>query len=96
MASIDEKFSEQFYNWERRGRGWQVFDAPVSPEPPFRPFYISQDAPIIDDGLCPTPLGTWANWLKGLVGGGEQSVAVTKVPPIEIEEPEPQLLVRES
>jgi len=93
MASIDEKFSEQFYHWERRGRGWQVFDEPVSPEPPFRPFYISMDAPIIDDGCRPTILSSWADRLKGLMGG--QSVAVTKVQPLEIEEPEPQALIRD-
>ena len=38
MTAIDERFTEQFRQWERRGRGWQVFDEPVYPEPPLPPF----------------------------------------------------------
>ncbi len=36
--SIDEQLAQEFYDWELIGRGWQVWDDPVSPEPPFRPF----------------------------------------------------------
>jgi hypothetical protein len=38
MNSVQEAITTQFYNWERRGRGWQVLPDPVSPEPPFHPF----------------------------------------------------------
>src|ERR1035438_7059131 len=38
-SSGPEALTRQFYEWERRGRGWQVFDQPVALEPPFRPFY---------------------------------------------------------
>ena len=38
MPTAHEQFSEQFRRWELRGRGWQVFDEPVHPEPPFVPF----------------------------------------------------------
>ena len=34
----DETLTHQFYAWEKRGRGWQVFGYPVALEPPFRPF----------------------------------------------------------
>ena len=38
MSRIDEQLTEQFYRWELRGRGWQVFEQPVGLEPPFLPF----------------------------------------------------------
>ena len=60
MASVHEQLSEQFYKWESRGRGWQVFDEPVSPEPPFQPFrgYRLFDASVVDDGRRPTFLSS--------------------------------------
>jgi len=52
----EESISRQFYEWERRGRGWQVFDFPVELEPPFCPFYFfaPNKGPITDDGRIPT------------------------------------------
>jgi Type IV secretion-system coupling protein DNA-binding domain len=47
----EEAFSRQFYEWEKRGRGWTVFDVPVELEPPFLPLYffnVGQTA--VDDG----------------------------------------------
>jgi len=38
-ATACEVLTEQFYAWEKRGRGWRVGDYPVALEPPFRPFY---------------------------------------------------------
>ena len=29
-----ERLTAQFYKWERRGRGWQVWEYPVELEPP--------------------------------------------------------------
>ena len=37
MIPIDEELTEQFYSWERRGRGWQLSPCPVVLEPPFAP-----------------------------------------------------------
>ncbi|MBX3024671.1 type IV secretion system DNA-binding domain-containing protein [bacterium] len=34
-----ELLTLQFYGWERRGRGWDLYDSPVSIEPPFTPFF---------------------------------------------------------
>jgi hypothetical protein len=47
-----ELLTAQFYDWELRGRGWQVYDAPVVLEPPFVPFhrYIISGARPPDDG----------------------------------------------
>src|SRR5436189_6291743 len=52
----EESIARQFYEWERRGRGWQLFDFPVELEPPFRPFYFFEPAkgPITDHGRAPT------------------------------------------
>ncbi len=33
-----ERLTDQFYAWERRGRGWHTWPYPVELEPPFRPF----------------------------------------------------------
>ena len=67
MATVSEKLTEQFYRWELRGRGWQVFDTPVAPEPQFRPFlghYLSPE-PQIDDGRRPTALSSFWERLTG-------------------------------
>lgn len=39
MGWLDQALTDQFYRWELRGRGWLHYDAPVSIEPPFRPFF---------------------------------------------------------
>lgn len=57
--------SRQFYEWERRGRGWSVYNFPVELEPPFRPFYLF-DIPSrqeIDDGRKPT---FFSKFIEGL------------------------------
>lgn len=64
-----EALTRQFYEWEKRGRGWQVFEQPVAPEPPFRPFYghfISGSPVAADDGRTPTFL---SNLVDGLFKG---------------------------
>lgn len=54
MPTVHEQLSKQFYEWESRGRGWQVFAEPVQPEPPFRPFNGYRLAEVVDDGRRPT------------------------------------------
>ncbi len=54
-----QTLTEQFYNWEQRGRGWQVYARPVALEPPFRPFVflpLIDSVPIQDDGRRPSLL----------------------------------------
>jgi len=94
MARIDEQLTEQFHQWEMRGRGWQVFDEPVSIEPPFRPFHghYLPDAPAIDDGRRPTFLSSLVQKLSGKLSTAPQPASVESEME---EEPEPQLLVRE-
>jgi hypothetical protein len=95
MSRLDEQLSEQFHRWEQRGRGWQVFDEPVSLEPPFRPFegHYQPTTPAVDDGVRPT-------FLSSLVKRASQKLS-TESPPVPVEpepaeEPEPISLVRDS
>ncbi len=55
------RLTTTFYDWERRGRGWDVWPYPVDLEPPFRPFRLEPiaPAPIIDDARKPTLIGGW-------------------------------------
>jgi hypothetical protein len=58
MSWVDEKLTERFYQWELRGRGWQIFESPVLPEPPFQEFdghYLPQTK-TADDGRRPTAI----------------------------------------
>jgi hypothetical protein len=57
--------TEQFYAWERHGRGWQSMPFTVQLEPPFTPFYTHYvPEPIIDDGYRPTILSRAASFFK--------------------------------
>jgi len=60
MATVESLLSEQFYNWERCGRGWQVWPHRVPLEPPFVPFPEHGLPPPtrIDDGRRPTLLSS--------------------------------------
>src|SRR6266480_6474943 len=91
MPSAHEVLSEQFHLWEQRGRGWNVFDFPVAPEPPFAPFHYFQPEQAVDDGRRPTLLSSFVQRLS-------QKLSPPKPTPIpEPEtEPEPQELERGS
>src|SRR5579872_7038992 len=58
-----EALTRQFYEWEVRGRGWRVFDAPVGIEPPFQPFFghfvTVPPGTRVDDGHRPTLLSSF-------------------------------------
>jgi hypothetical protein len=67
LETREESLTRQFYEWERRGRGWAVYDFPVELEPPFRPFYLI-DVPntsVVDDGR---KLGFFASLIEELRG----------------------------
>lgn len=57
--------TEQFYAWERRGRGHTVWPYPVPLEPPFRPFFGHElpPVPVVDDGRRPSLFGRLAERL---------------------------------
>jgi len=56
-----EALTKQFYAWERRCRGWEVYSLPIDLEPPFQPFFYHSvpEAPFKDDGVRPT-IFSWA------------------------------------
>ena len=91
MPTAHEQFTEQFRRWELRGRGWQVFDEPVHPEPPFVPFHGHHllETPAVDNGRRPTLLSSLYRKLTS------PPPEATPVEPEPEEEPEPQSLVRE-
>ena len=91
MPLIHDHLSDQFYNWELRGRGWQVFDGPVRPEPPFLPFFghFVSDPQAVDDGRRPT-------FLSALVQKLTQSSNNSPETPESEEEPQPTPCGRES
>ncbi|HXR46455.1 MAG TPA: type IV secretion system DNA-binding domain-containing protein [Candidatus Limnocylindrales bacterium] len=95
MSRLDEQLSEQFHRWERRGRGWQMFDEPVYPEPPFWPFegHYLPATPPIDDGAKPTFLNSLVQRLSGKLS---TEPTVAPIIPEPEEEPEPTPLTRES
>lgn len=55
IPSLSEKLTEHFYQWEMRGRGWQLWPYPVDIEPPFVPFsHILPAEKPTDDGRRPS------------------------------------------
>lgn len=66
MAWLDSELTRQFYAWEQRGRGWQVFQAPVAPEPPFRAFdgHAVSSLPQGDDGRKHTVLSSFVDGIR--------------------------------
>jgi hypothetical protein len=92
VSSIHEQFSNQFIRYEKRGRGWHVYDEPVTPEPPFEPFEGYTLAEAVDDGRRPT-LGS--SFISGLSRMLSTRQAETPIPPLPISDPKPESLVRE-
>jgi hypothetical protein len=84
-TSSIEALTLQFYEWERRGRGWAVAERPIVLEPPFRPFYghfiPATPGMAEDDGRRPT-------FLSNLVGGflaGRKAAPQAIAPPDDAE-----------
>ena len=64
---LSDDLTKQFYDWEQRGRGWQLWPTLVDLEPPYRPFlrsYRATQKPL-DDGRRPTILSGAIDALKG-------------------------------
>lgn len=84
MSPVSDHFARQFYAWERRGRGWQVYGHPVALEPPFRAFEGYYPLPSLghDDGRKTGLAESLWNSLRGKAPETPQASA------FEIEEPE--------
>lgn len=93
----EEQLTKQFYAWERRGRGWQVWNFPVELEPPFRPFfgYYLPPPPVRDDGRKPTFLSSLVEGLFSRRNNQSQEATESSETIAAIlenfEEPEPDL-----
>ena len=92
MPPAHERLTEQFYQWELRGRGWTVWPQAVVTEPPFRlfPGHRLPAGPEHDDGKYET----WASGLVQWLGRGFKSAPAVEIP-APGEEPVPEPLVRE-
>src|SRR5438093_9675274 len=67
LPNTAELLRRQFYQWELRGRGWDVWGRPVDLEPPFRAFEGHFLPPNLfhDDGLQETLLSRMINTMLG-------------------------------
>src|SRR2546427_353917 len=91
LPTVTELLTQQFYDWELRGRGWTVWDQPVELEPPFRPFEGHYAPRIVqDDGVEETRLSRFAR--KLLNGFRRDEEAASTQPNNEIVEPRPNWL----
>jgi hypothetical protein len=83
----EERLTAQFYDWERRGRGWQLWGYPVELEPPFHPFFYHyvEPGPAVDDSRKPTVL---SSLVDGLLG--RRSVPLPAAPVEEEREADPE------
>jgi hypothetical protein len=93
MSSIHEQFSEQYRRYERRGRGWDVYDEPISPEPPFEPFQGYILAHAIDDGRRPTMMSALVSRLSEMLS--TQKAEEPLCDELTLSEPEPESLLRD-
>ncbi len=93
MPSVHEQLTEQFREWEIRGRGWQVFAEPVYPEPPFVTFHghYLPDTPVVDDGRRATLLSSFVRKLSQTISTERPAPPIIAEPE---EEPEPVPLSR--
>jgi hypothetical protein len=82
--TLPEALTAQFYEWERRGRGWEVWPYRVRLEPPFRPFFHTLPLALqsgADDGRHPT-------LISGLVDRLLRRGRLLQSAPAEPEEPQ--------
>jgi excisionase family DNA binding protein len=85
MSSSIEALTRHFYEWEMRGRGWQVESRPVALEPPFRPFFghfvAGPPGSVIDDGRRPTALTGFIDGLFKSRGNAKTEIFPEEVDP---------------
>lgn len=84
--------TEEFYAWELRGRGWNVWPYHVDLEPPFRPFLghgLAIERVPIDDGRRHTIASRWIERLTSAVRGTRPQAANRLCPPADEPLPAP-------
>ena len=74
VPTLAELLTARFYAWEKRGRGWQVWDEPVELEPAYEQFFhqCPELHVTVDDGRRPTLLSRLSQKLRTFfLGAGE-------------------------
>src|SRR5713101_6966230 len=77
FVSAAERLTEQFYRWERRGRGWQSWPYAVNLEPPFRTFlghFLAPGPQPVDDGRKPTWISNFIERLAGVSSSSSSNI----------------------
>jgi hypothetical protein len=84
---LARSLTENFYTWEKRGRGWLLADYPVELEPPYEPFFrfVERVSPPLDDSRKPTLLSSIAGIFSSRSNSSE---GLFGVEPYEPSEPE--------
>ncbi|MBA4850467.1 type IV secretory system conjugative DNA transfer family protein [Emticicia sp. BO119] len=60
--TASEYYTNQFYTWEKRCKGWGIAEMPIHLEPPFIPFYFHGYQPdYLDDGKRHTLISGFLN-----------------------------------
>lgn len=83
-----QAYTEHFYGWERKGRGWDLFAEPVEIEPPFEHFRRSAlETDRVDDGLVPSIWSRIFSLFKRKPEGpkrqsGQQAFPLGEMPPL--------------
>lgn len=76
IPTLAERLTENFYLWENRGRGWDVYDYPVELEPPYVPFaraFAFSQTRVIDDGRRPTLISSLIEKVVSSFRGSEDT-----------------------
>src|SRR5437016_10728890 len=92
-----ERLTRQFYRWEARGRGWQVWPYAVELEPPFVAFtyhYVPQRS-TVDDARRPTLLSSLSDGVQSLFTSRKQAPATVMEEYLQEEEPLPEVFVEQ-
>lgn len=64
---LSDALTKQFYDWEKRGRGWHIFENPIDLEPDFYPFFghFIESKEIIDDSKRSTWFSKFGDFFNG-------------------------------
>src|SRR5215813_4991916 len=98
LLSEEERLTLHFSEWEKRGRGWNIYPYPVELEPPFRPFlfHFAPRRPVYDDARKQTFFSSLVDKLLGPSGPPPVEANFPITFPEEIEpEPEPSVFYGE-
>jgi hypothetical protein len=83
--TLAEQYTQQFYEWERLGRGWYTFDTPVELEPEFIPFFrqTAQSQQFVDDGKRPGILASTKALIQKILSSTKEQQVAEPEPAVE-------------